>query len=306
MNRSYEIQIEIENRCLLNCRHCSSLSMRSINTNKISDNEIHNFLGLFKGCTNLYFTGGEPLFDLGILERIKRINSIYPDISIGLYTCGIICLKGVISPISTSIAKKMKNVGIRECYVSIYHEDAKIHDYITNVPHSYITTVESINNLRNSGITVKVHLVINKYNISDLDTTVAEISKLGVQEIRILRMVKTGSAEINWDDIGAQYSEQNNAILKLFEEKYKYITKISVSGFPEVSPCRSFENSIKCQSGINLLYITYEGQVYPCACIKNNQEYSIGKIGDLKNIDKYISDVFIPEFYDQCINPLKD
>ncbi|WBW95254.1 radical SAM/SPASM domain-containing protein [Oceanirhabdus sp. W0125-5] len=306
MSRRYEIQIEIENQCLLNCKHCSSLTMRHAAKKEFIETEVFEFLSLFKGSTFLYFTGGEPLLDLGIIEKIRKINFKYPNINIGLYTCGIIKTKNVVSPISISRAKDMKRAGIKECYISLYHEDEKIHDYITNLKGSAIATKESICNLLSSGIDVKIHLVVNKYNVFNLRTTLNEISKLGVKEIRLLRMVRCGSAEEYWDDIGVAYKVQNKSIIDIMSEKDKFKTRITVSGFPEIFPCRPFVDSIKCQSGINVLYITHEGDVYPCACTKNGTNFLIGKISELKKIKNYISKTYDIDYYEECLNPIQE
>lgn len=306
MFRRYEIQIEVQNKCFLDCKHCSSVAMRDSQNKEFMEKEIINFLNIFKGDVFLYFTGGEPLFNLNIIKKIRKVHSVYPNINIGLYTCGIVKNNNIFSPISIDLAKSMKNAGVKECYLSLYHQDDKIHDYITNMEGSLSITKKSIKNLLNSEIDVKIHLVINRYNVYTLIKTLEEIIKLGVKEVRLLRMVKTGSAVENWEDIGVSDDKQNKAIIEILREKNKFSTKITVSGYPEVFPCRPFDDSIKCQSGINVLYITQKGEVYPCACTKGDFNFCIGKINDLKKIENYIYEIANVNYHENCLNSIKN
>lgn len=304
MKRRYEIQVEIENECFLNCKHCSSIEMRQKEKKELNYLELYEFLKLFTGPTYLYLTGGEPLLDTNIIQKIDEIYSLLPNINIGIYTCGVIRGDNGFVSISPDIAKSMKESGLKECYISLYHYKSKYHDYITNVEGSFDITKSSINNLLNVGINVKIHLVVNKYNISELHETIKGIMRLGVGEVRMLRIVKSGSAEINWADIGVPYNIQNEAIRRILKDKNSFEKYISVSGYPEIFQCRPFKEAIKCQSGINVLYVTNEGEVYPCACVKNNNEYTIGNIRDITKIKKYITKSYALGYYEECLNSI--
>lgn len=304
MKKDYEIHIEVENKCLMNCKHCSSYEMRQLKDREFVYNDLINILKLIKGEVHLYMTGGEPLLYDKLLETVKSIKEEISNIKVGLFTCGIVNLSKGIGAIDLESAKQLKDIGIQDCYISIYHKDEVIHDFITNQPSSYKNTIESIKNLKEAQVEVKIHLIVNKFNVENLDDTIRYIEQIGVKEIRILRLVQNGSAVKNWDEIGATYAIQNKAIYEIINKIDTFSTKITVSGFPEYYPCRPSNNSFKCQAGTNLLYITYQGEVYPCACTKNQKTFVIGKVNEIEKIKEYITKMEKVDYHLSCLNPI--
>jgi MoaA/NifB/PqqE/SkfB family radical SAM enzyme len=304
LDKFYELQVEIENKCFMDCKHCSSHEMRQLGERDFSVNDLIKVLKLLNTRTHVYLTGGDPILNNNILSIGKKTNQMINNINIGLFSSGIINVSDNLQPISCDYARLMKDAGIDDIYLSLYHIDKQIHDYITNMTESFKYTMETIHNLIEVGIEVKIHLVINKFNINKLDDIIRSISKLGVKEIRLLRLVQNGNATHNWNEIGISYKKQNNAIINIINNLDSYNNKITVSGFPEITPCRPFENSIKCQAGTNLLYITYEGKIYPCACTKNQSEHLIGHISELDKIRKYIKNNKKNNCNKSCLNPI--
>ncbi|MBW9159710.1 radical SAM/SPASM domain-containing protein [Clostridium tagluense] len=198
---------------------------------------------------------------------------------------------------------KLREAGLKNCYVSVYHYDNKLHDRITNLEGSLKLTSLSIKNMLLAGIEVKVHLVINSLNIDSLEETIQFIASLEVSEIRILRLVKTGNAINNWDAIGVPYSTQNDAIIEIIKKRENYPVKLTVSGFPDLTPCRPFKGAVKCQGGTNVLYVTFEGDVYPCACTKKCEGFRICNISETNKMLNYRKDNAL-QYNNQCLNPL--
>lgn len=302
MNKFYEIQIEYENQCLLNCMHCSSLDMRQQEKINFDLNDIIDLLKILNCNTHIYLTGGEPLLNLSLIYNIIDIKNKVENTEIGLFTTGILKNK---QSINLEYAQNLINAGVNDCYISLYHNDSEIHNIITKMTDSYEITTKAIKNLLNVGIEVKIHLVLNKFNINYLDSVINEISKLGVNEIRLLRLIRTGNAVLNWDEIGVSYKLQDDEIHKIINKLNNYNIKITISGFPDFCPCRPFKNSQKCQAGTNLLYITYEGNIFPCACTKNISKYFIGHITEHEKIISYVKNKLLVECNDTCLNPIK-
>lgn len=300
MDKFYELHFEITDKCLLDCRHCSSFPMRGKNERSFFVADMVRLIGLLGCKTHLYLTGGEPLFSETILEDIKFIKKNTSDTDIGLFTCGI---SSSFSPISVETGMFLKSIGIVDCFFSIYHNDQKIHNYITNRPNAYEITMKSISNLFNAGIKIKVNLVLNKYNYLELDEIIDHLgSQEIINEIRLLRLVRGGNAEKNWPDLGLSFKDQNTQILKIMENKKKYALDITVAGFPDVFPCRPFANSLKCQAGISLLYVTFDGYLFPCACVKNKKQFLIGHISDSEAILNFLRNIDGKKYNDYCFN----
>ena len=80
----YELQFEIETRCLLDCIHCSSLEMRLNGKRGYSADDLHRFISCFADNAHVYFTGGEPLLFEGLLKLCKSLSDDYGKLSNGL------------------------------------------------------------------------------------------------------------------------------------------------------------------------------------------------------------------------------
>jgi MoaA/NifB/PqqE/SkfB family radical SAM enzyme len=302
--REYEIQIEIENQCYLDCQHCSSLSIRHTVANSFHEEDLVNFIQLFDGHPiHVYFSGGEPLANPNLTSLIKLVKGISSNNNVGIFTCGI--LKNTTS-IDEVFAKKLKNSGLDDCYISLYHYVSEKHDLITNLQGSYYATVQSIRNLIDAKIDVKVNLVINRYNYQELDKIIANILGMGVSQVRLLRLVKAGAAKINWNVIGVSYQEQNIAIKKIINNIDTYSGSVTIAGFPAEIACRPTKYARKCQAGTHLLLITNSKQVYPCACTKNNPYFAIGSIYDLIKLKHYLEKQQHHLYNEQCLNPIID
>ena len=302
MRKEYEVQIEVENKCYLDCLHCSSLSMRHSASNPFLEEELMSFFQLFNVPLHIYFTGGEPLANPNLTTLIKLVKNASANTNVGIFTCGI--LKDTTS-IDEDFTEKLKMVGLDDCYISLYHCDSEKHDLITNRRGSYWATEQSIRNFINKKIDVKVHLVINRYNYQELDKIIINILKLGVSQVRLLRIVKAGAAEINWEAIGVPYKEQNAAIREIINNIDRYSGCVTISGFPAEIACRPAPQAIKCQAGTHLLYVTNSKQIYPCACTKSDLSFSLGSIYDLTKIKQYLEKRQACLCNEDCLNPMR-
>ncbi|GAU78541.1 radical SAM domain heme biosynthesis protein [Fusibacter sp. 3D3] len=304
MNKYYELQVESEHRCILNCKHCSSASMRESGQIGFSDSSLLDFLKIFPNGAHAYLTGGEPLLRPDFIQFIDRIKSVNQNITIGIFSSGVVSNEGGFGPVGIERAHEIRVHGISDAYISIYHENPVLHDYITNAPGSHAATINTIQNFLLAGISVRIHLVINRYNIDNLLSTIEEIEKLGVEEIRLLRMVRTGNASENWNEIGVPYKKQNEVLLNIIDKMHLSKPNITISGFPEHYPCRPHKSAIGCQAGIKILYLTYSGEVYPCACTKPLKHFMIGTLSNINDIKTYIDNNEHPLYIEKCMNPI--
>lgn len=298
-----EVHFEIQNKCLLNCKHCSSKKIRMGYSCKYGLKEMKSIIDTINGPIHIFFTGGEPLIEDSILNYIRELKKYRESIEIGVFTCGLINSDEGVKSISQEKAIYYKSVGLSNCYISIYDLEEKMHSKITNMKDSLKYTLDTIKNFISVGIIVKIHLVLNKYNIGKIEELIKELEELGVEEIRILRLVKSGSAIDHWDEIGVDYKQQNNVIKNIINNINKYNVKLTISGFPDEVPCRPFDGAYKCQGGTNVLYVELNGDIYPCACTKSDERFRIGHISQIDLIEKYKRSC--SKYNDLCLNPLK-
>lgn len=301
MNRHfYELQFEIENSCALNCVHCSSAELRKNGSIEYSISDLLRFVSIFQNGAYIYFTGGEPLLNNDLLQIANKIRSNNQNARVGLYTTGNLYYH---TPITSLLALEMESAGINDCYFSLYSDIASEHDSWTTVHNSFENTVISIQNLLTTKIVPKVHLVLNRHNKNKIEEVIDFCRNIGVKEVRILRLVSSGSAKDNWEQIGIPLSEQNEIIHNLIRKQNGHALRITYSGYPKLYPCRPFPDSIGCQAGTHLLYIDANGDVFPCACTKSNSEkFRIGHISEIERIKEYITSHENIQFNNDCLN----
>lgn len=295
----WELQVEIEPRCALNCVHCSSLEMRQLGNRLYSDNDLVEFLKLFDSATYIYFTGGEPINYSNLPVLCSQIRNETNDMKMGLYSTGN---HSEINYMDENLAKKLKDSGIDDCYFSIYSNEEKEHDDWTGVRGSFVNTIYSINSTKKVGIVSKAHIVLTRANCNKINSVIEFSQSLGIRDIRILRLTSCGAAKDNWDTIGIPIDEQNSVIEDLIRNKHRYGVNLSFAGYPTLSPCRPFNGAKGCEAGIKLLYIDIYGDVYPCACVKGK-----GKICNIKEHNKVLEYIKFQKscYRTQCLNVLQ-
>lgn len=71
-----EVHFEIQNKCLLNCKHCSSKKIRMGDSCKYGLEEIKSILDIINDPIHIFFTGGEPLIEDSTLNYIRELKNI--------------------------------------------------------------------------------------------------------------------------------------------------------------------------------------------------------------------------------------
>lgn len=301
-DREYEIQFEIENACLLDCVHCSSLTMRESGKCLYTNEQMIEFISGFPGPVHVYLTGGEPLLKPDLISLCQSICSYKSNISIGLYTTGNYLHR---QPISEEFAVALAHSGVKDCYFSIYDNDSLAHDLFTGCPGSFNNTIISAKTARAAGIQPKVHLVLNRQNYEKLDEIISFCRDAGFVEVRVLKLTPSGRAKDNWSEIGIPSEEQNKTILSLIQRRDCFGIKLSFSGYPDLHPCRASAKAVKCQAGTNLLYVTLSGDIFPCACtVRFADCYKIGNIADISEVWKHLGVQYQNEYNKECLNEL--
>lgn len=297
--REYEIQVEIENACLLDCVHCSSLEMRTFKKRTYSDDTLVDFISRFPNPVHVYLTGGDPILYPNLIDLCNRIVACNSKRTIGLYTSGN-CPS--MKPILQELAILLYNSGVRDAYFSIYSDISEEHDQFTRYKGSLYNTLLSVEQLSNAGIIPKAHLVLTKQNHKKIDRIINFCKSVGFCEVRILKLTPFGNALNNWDWIGVPEETQNEAISVLIQQKDEYGINLSFSGYPRIHPCRALSNAHSCQAGTNLIYVTLSGDVYPCACsLQYASRYMLGNISEPNGIFRKLHTEYCNEYNVDCI-----
>lgn len=271
-----EFQVEITRSCYLQCSHCSSSADVSKSGYRFNFAALEAFIRPIEDEAIIYLSGGEPLLVHGLQDIIAGLS---PNIRVGMYSSGIV-KSGHYRGISTEEASRLKNVGLAECYFSIYDSNAEHHDRITGLPGSYNLTMKSIHAFNAAGIDTKAHIVLTRFSIDRIEQIIRAIASEGVREIRLLSLAKSGRASLNWNEIGVDHSTQAVVLQSVFHRSLDFDCRITFSGIPETTPCRPLNPNEGCVAGSKLFYICFDGSIFPCACTRNRTHYSIGNICD--------------------------
>lgn len=275
--KNIEIHAEITNKCILSCKHCSSIANTSVD--EIEFNELIKFIEKVSNGykIRLTLTGGEPLLRDNLEELLIEIQKLNKDIDVGLFTTGLIKDKDEIRSIEVNEIRKLKDLGVKFVFISVYSNNKESHDTITQSSLSFEKTMESIKRLVNVGIETNINLPLMKINVMNLKEIIDYLKELNVNEIRLLRLVNHGVAEKNWSDIGLTNQEQIDAIKNI--ENY-FDEQISLGGFLEFMSCQYLGKDRRCLAGKNKFYIDNSGNVYPCGAVKLNASTKICNISD--------------------------
>lgn len=284
-----EIHFEIENKCLLRCKHCSSYASEYGKQLKYTPEQMIDFLNSIAGKKSVYLTGGEPMLYPEILSLLEKIQQHVEDVTLGMFTTGTVEEQGVIRSISKEWAEKLRKAGLSICYLSLYSIEEKQHDWMTGINGSFKILKNNIQALQVAGIRIRLNVVVTRFNYKNIPEIIQLAKQWKVSEVRLLKLICHGRAAKCWEKIGISEKEYYMSVSTILEQKWDGIS-ITASGMENVVPCRDYCKVGECPAGKKLWYITFEGNVYPCASVKNNENYRIGNIserGILENVKKY-------------------
>lgn len=280
-----EIHFEIENKCLLKCQHCSSNAGAEGRVMEYGVQEILSLLKELPGHKDIFFTGGEPLLYDGFGDLLKTLKEEIPDLSFGMFSAGILEKEGNMQSVSLPYARYLKDCGLNNCYFSIYSWDETDHDWMTGQKGGFQMTKKTIENFRRCGIGVRFNLVITNKNKAGLLRIIDLAEGWGIEEVRLLKLVPHGRAKTGWPEIGIEEEEYKNAVKMVLKEAKA--VKITASGCIDLLPCRPFAGAERCQAGSNLLYVTFQGDIFPCASVKHKMNYRIGNVKEPVKWSRY-------------------
>ncbi len=260
-----ELKIEITNRCLLHCVHCSTDS----GPNLTSFLAPSMFPGLVEqaydlGCHEIYLSGGEPLLHPDLNYFLGTLAS--KGIRNKVYTTGIVRAKPP-TPVDLEELEALKTEGLSDIAVSMYSARPNIHDAVTRVIGSFSATARALRNATKAGLTVEIHFVVMKNNIDELRPLVKFAVQNRVRKISLLRFVPQGRGLVSNSDL-------TPAVPQLVKLK-KMVADLR-RNYPDItlrlgSPFNFLllGSPTPCTTGSDRMIITPKGFAYPCDALKN-------------------------------------
>lgn len=215
----------VTNRCNLHCKHCyASYFNRSIK-NEMTTEEIKTLVKDLKnnGCLRISFSGGEPLLRKDISELIDYAKS--QGMSVTLDSNGILVPKRLAD---------LKNLDS----LAISLDGKPEHHDVLRGKGGGAKALEGIKRALKAEICVHVNMVINKYNLNDIDYMLDLAKRLGFKVQFNLAITNIFGEGASADEVKPKNGEFKGAI--------KYIIKQKKKGAPILFSSAAYESVLNC------------------------------------------------------------
>lgn len=287
-----EVSIEITEKCLANCIHCSSEATKDGWKNELTLEEIKEIMSVSKerlGTKVISLSGGEPLLKdsfSDILEYIKELG-----LNVLIYTCGIYDTRYSYDTnnyhwnpyfsderaFENCIGRGLSGKGDKIIF-SIEGVDSLTHDYTTGIVGSFVNEWAYIDYLVKRGYFVEIHCCPTILNYDELGDLVKMAEEHGVGRVSFLRLVPQGRCkDKRWLLVkGNKWLKLQEDLVRLY---HKYGDFIRV-GDP-LNFMWYFDNNIKnttCSAGLDRILIRANGETQFCAALKHAPDYDYGNV----------------------------
>jgi MoaA/NifB/PqqE/SkfB family radical SAM enzyme len=171
--------------CPLHCKGCYATRQPAMQIDKsLSTEEWKSIIDTCRqaGIPQVTFTGGEPTQRLDLIElidyaqwHVTRLNT-----------------NGV--NFSLDYAKKLFDANLDGVQLTLYSQDAGVHDNLVGTPGAWPKTVQGIQNARDAGLSVSVNTPLVRLN-SQYVETLQFIHELGVKYVSCSGLIPAGAAQ---------------------------------------------------------------------------------------------------------------
>lgn len=210
------IQLNITNRCNLQCKHCNNNSGKSLE-NELSDVEIFELLDYFlsKQIVCITFGGGEPLVHPRIFDFIEY----------AIERWGRITLLSNGKAITREIAEKLHRSGVARIRISLDGSSAEINDFIRG-EGSFDYAIKALGYLRDTGLQdIAVMTSVNLFNVDDVENIIQLLIDIGIRDIKLIPTISSGRAKKEF----SEYVFRGNFMKMLINKKDELVTKYGAS-----------------------------------------------------------------------------
>lgn len=192
-----ELCLEITNRCIMNCLHCSTASPGcEERVDELSLREMKMIISDFHalGGKILEISGGEPTLHRNLVDIVAFAKG--KDLKTRLYTCGV-SYNRRLRPLSAALLKKLHKQGLDKIIFNLQGATSEVHDLITRKSGSFEALCQTIINAEKLGFWIGTHFVPMQPNANSFEDVLKLANKLGIDEVALLRFVPQGRGEIN-------------------------------------------------------------------------------------------------------------
>jgi len=280
------IDIEVNHRCNLACRHCSARAAKGRLTEELSVDEIKSIISEAKklGLRKVGLTGGEPLFDLPKLEAVARFCIDELKVPLHTHTNGTLLTEDM-----------CQNDGVLTFFESIsvtfLAGDAKTHDYMTKTKGSFEKAFRGAEIVARADLPLTCYYIPTHGTCKGYKELTPKLRDIGVKRIRAMALAPSGRARPIYGETAPLDDEMREFEKDLLEAGHKlgihveagYCTRLSM---PRLAVLSGHE---KCMSGINRVHINSKGNVFPCTAASGVKEL---RLGNLQRNGSHLEDIW--------------
>lgn len=280
------IDIEVNHRCNLACRHCSARAAKGRSPEELSVDEIKGILARAKelGLRKIGLTGGEPLYDVPKLEAIARFCIDELEMPLHMHTNGTLVTEDMCRP--GGVLTLFEAIS-----VTFLGGDAETHDYMTKVKGSFDKALRGAEIIAKAGLPLTCYYIPTHGTCSGFKELTPKLREIGVKRIRAMALAPSGRARPIYGETAPPRDEMRQFEKDLLEAGKQlsihmeagYCTRLSM---PRLAILGGHE---KCMSGINRVHINSKGDVFPCTAASGVKEL---KIGNLKKNGSHLEDIW--------------
>jgi len=255
------VQIDITPQCNSNCIYCLSSDLMSHNIEMSTEKILEAIKKLYDlDMYGLLLSGGEPLLRSDLIDILNYVDKL--DIVTWLFTNGTL--------IDETIAKKLSEMERLFIQVSLDSSNSEHHEFQRGTKGSFEKTVNGIKHLIKYDKSPTVAITITSYNLDDLEETISFLQHLGVTTVRIsTAWVEGGMGKINREILFLDSKKVKELGMRILKLSKQYNGTMSFSAAPNMfyfseNPELISGTVLGCDAGKDNLYITSNGDMYPC------------------------------------------
>ena len=183
-------------QCNLKCRHCYAAGQAQADRPQLDTDQWKQIIDSCQkaGVTQLTFTGGEPTLRQDLPQLVEHAKWFVTRLN----TNGILLTEG--------LCRQLKAASLDSVQITLYSQDAAIHDQLVGVPGSWEKTVAGLGQALAAGLDTSVNTPLCRQN-ADYAATLAFLQQRGIRYASCSGLIETGNAaggkaQLSPDELG--------------------------------------------------------------------------------------------------------
>lgn len=215
----------VTNRCNSRCKHCYASYFNRSTKNQMTTKEVKRVIKDLKdnGCLRISLSGGEPLLREDIGQLIDYAKSLGMNVALDS--------NGFLVPERLNDLKNLDSLAVSLDGKPEHHD-------LLRGKGSALKALEGIKRALEAGMKVNVNMVINRYNLNDIDYLIGLARKFGFKMEFNLMITNIFGEGISGEEIKPT-NEQ-------FKKSIKKIIKLKKEGAPILFSADAYESVLNC------------------------------------------------------------